>query len=154
MRTRWKRRAARGCAGFCESNAWIAPSLRRGKRNRDIGCTAFQEDGGTPGDVDPRATSGSEVGMESHPAKTSGEASLFGRLTSREIHVGDVITVYILGSGSFHGGFTGVVLKSTPSHLHLGLFGHEDASNGPERPIVAEAIIRYDHVSCVVRRLA
>ncbi|AEJ43293.1 hypothetical protein [Alicyclobacillus acidocaldarius] len=76
------------------------------------------------------------------------------RLESQEIHIGDVVTVYTLGLGPANPGFTGVVLRSTPSYLHLGLFAHEGESGSTQCPVVAEAIIRYDQIACVVRRIS
>lgn len=76
------------------------------------------------------------------------------RVGFQEIHIGDVVTVYTLGLGPASPGFTGVVLRSTPSYLHLGLFAHEGESGTSHRPVVAEAMIRYDQIACVVRRIS
>ncbi|WP_304458543.1 hypothetical protein [Alicyclobacillus sendaiensis] len=145
MKAKSRSRAARRQCGGHHSQVWMAPPLSRGMVEARNPAGGGRETLvlGRPG------TDDQAVGAEGEPG---GLRSTF-RVGSQEIHRGDVVTVYTLGLGPGSPGFTGVVLKSTPAYLHLGLFAHDGESASGRRPIVAEAIIRCDQIACVVRRI-
>ncbi|SIS90237.1 hypothetical protein SAMN05421799_106163 [Alicyclobacillus vulcanalis] len=101
-----------------------------------------------------RADGSAEIQTPDAASGAEGAHAAPVQLDTADIRIGDRITVYTVGVGPSQSGFTGVVLRATPTYLHLGLFAHEGESMSAERPIVAEAIIRFDQIACVVRRIA